>query len=689
MGDISIPGISDKYKTNEIVKSLMAVEKIPLTREQKTLDTYKDQEKAWQDIDKKLTSLQTSIKTLYSFDNPFDNKLSSSSNEDAVTAVANRDAEYGSFKINIKHPATTDRFLSAELDKNMKVPTGNYVFSVGGKSIKMHWTGGKLTDFVKGLNRRGNKVVKASVIGVNEGKSSLLIQSLVTGKDNKLQFIDDAKKFAIDIGMIGPAKSAHFTFGTSKSEIKTPPLDSLEQAQTNMPNISSSKVIIKNGVITIPPRGGAEIKVPANVTSSNDMTIEFDFTQNQIEDITTNINKQFSKPAIPSAGEIQYKDIIIQNEKSDPLLPDNLEVPKTRLFPINSKNVLYAKTSDGKEIKLDPSSYKTDKNGKTHVVLSTKDIPNLSSIFVRNENTGKQFTISGFSAYKTNSKLGYEPKHAISTAQDALFEYDGIKITRPTNDIDDVVPNITLHLHAKTEKPATIDIKPDTKSAKDSLITFVGKYNQAIAEINILTQKKPELISELDYLSDDEQKSETKKLGMFMSDFSLVNAKSSLQNIMSANYRFDDKATITMLSQIGISTNASGGSSGYQESRLRGYLEINEKKLDDVLANNLTDVKKIFGYDSDGDLIIDSGIGYKSNNILKAYVSTGGIIATRTASLDSKIKTSKKKIAELQTQLDDKESDLKSKYGQMESSLNSLQSQQDAINNFSKQNSSN
>ena len=101
------------------------------------------------------------------------------------------------------------------------------------------------------------------------------------------------------------------------------------------------------------------------------------------------------------------------------------------------------------------------------------------------------------------------------------------------------------------------------------------------------------------------------------------------------------------------------------------------------------DVKNIFGFDSDGDLIIDSGIGYKLDKQLTAYVQSGGIFALKTSSLDSKIKSSEQKISRLESQLDDKEADLRNKYGRMEGTLNSLEGQQSTISNFSKQQSRN
>ena len=58
---------------------------------------------------------------------------------------------------------------------------------------------------------------------------------------------------------------------------------------------------------------------------------------------------------------------------------------------------------------------------------------------------------------------GYIPLNPAETAADAKIKYQGITITRPSNTMDDVVPNVTLNIQAKTEKPATITIEPDQK----------------------------------------------------------------------------------------------------------------------------------------------------------------------------------------------------------------------------------
>ena len=118
MAGSSIPGVTDKYKTNETVEKLMQIERIPLTREQQTLETYKKQQDAWRDVNRKVSSLRDSVKSLYSFENPFNNKLTSSTEEYAVTATATRNAAYDTFNIDVIQAATADRFLTSELDED-------------------------------------------------------------------------------------------------------------------------------------------------------------------------------------------------------------------------------------------------------------------------------------------------------------------------------------------------------------------------------------------------------------------------------------------------------------------------------------------------------------------------------------------------------------------------------------------
>lgn len=692
MADISIPGVSNKYRSNETVEGLMKIERIPLNREQETLESYETQQTAWRDINQRMSDLRSSAKSLYSFENPFNNKLADSTDESAITAEPGRDASFGSFKIDVIAPAAADRFISDESDKKSTVPSGIYTYQIGEKTISMPWKGGKLSDFVTSLNKRGGKNLKASLVNVSSSKQALLLESLLTGKENRLVFKDSALSYAIETGMLQKSEKNVVTFANDKSSMTLPNLES--EATEGVPELSLDGVEEKDGNVNLSPRSAFEIQIPDEILADKDSIISFSVSTNQLEhditenqqiisEVSDNSDSAFSEPELPPPGSISFNGVTIFNNPANTFLELEPEKEFVQVEPIIDDSFVYLKNADGTETFFDISQFPVDsETGETQVSFPLSDYPDTVAIIIKNRNTGRSVSVSPMKASpSTEDEFGFEPVHPITVASDAVFKYEGITITRANNSVDDVIPHVTLHINEKTEKTATINIKPDTESAKNALITFIGKYNQTLAELNILSQNKPEVIAELEYLSDEEKESEKKKLGLFQSDYSLSSGKTSLQRAISGNYRYSDDAEITMLSQIGISTNASGSSGSYNASQVRGYLEVDEKKLDSSLENHLDEIKNLFGYDSDGDLIIDSGIGLLIDKQLTAWVQSGGIISSRTASLDTKIQNSKKKIATLETQLQSKESELKRKYAQMESSLNSLQSQSNSIDN--------
>lgn len=684
MAGLNIPGVTDKYNTSATVEKLMQIERIPLTREQNQLDEYKAQKDAWREINTSLTSLRDTTKSLYSFENPFNNKLTTSTDENAITAEATRSASLQSFKIDVIQPASSDRFLTNELPSDYKVPAGIFTYKVGEKQITINWKGGTLKNFSDAINKRGNGVINSMVIGATAGKKTLLIESLKTGKENKLIFENDAKFFAESSGMISPIKKESTSFGNTLAELKS--LPDVRKSNTRMPELSLSRTKLDGDFIKLEPRSAFLTNIPDNIKNNSNYHITFEVRAIPVDDITPELNKKDNNPIIPDSGFAEFGGIVVNNAPSQTLVPVNTN-PLPPVEPIKSSELIYAVMEDGTEkLIFTPNILK---DNETSFDLDLSEYPGIKSIAIKNPNTAYKLEVSSFSTYDSAQSLGFKPNHPVSEANDAIIKYEGITITRPSNTIDDVIPEITLNVKDKTEKTATLEVKADTEASKDALIQFVGKYNQTVAKINILSQTKPEIIEELDYFTDEEKEKSHEQLGMFQTDFSLTSIKSNMQSILSAGYSFSDEATITMLSQIGIATNAAGFSGSYSQSKLRGYLEIDEKKLDSALEKNLDDIKTMFGYDSDGDLIIDSGIAYKLDKQISAYTQTGGILALKTSTLDSKIKSSEARIARLEEQMDDKEAELRSKYSQMEGSLNSLESQQSTIQNFVNQNSNN
>ncbi|MCQ2981434.1 MAG: flagellar filament capping protein FliD [Treponemataceae bacterium] len=678
MADISIPGVNSKYGTNDTIAKLMEAERIPLTREEQNLESLKDQQNTWRGVNRVMSQLRESCRTLYSFDNPFNNKLAESSDEASITASPARNATIESFNISVENIATADRFLSKEIDKDFEVPAGTYSFTVNEKTISFKWKGGKVADFVTSLNRRGGETVKASLIGVSSSSKALLIESLKTGKENTLTFSDAALDLALDTEMLQRSKGSETSFGTKLNDY------------SKTDGLSFKQVKIQDNMVTVPAKSGFTLDLPSKAKDNSDITftVTLENPQTATAETDETINgtaDSANEPVMPDTGMIQYRGIIVYNDSSEYQIakttPEPVELPPS--IQIDEDNsVVFLKTKDGL-IALDPIS---SDNAEQTYSINTEKYPGAESIVIKNNNSMKTvYFTSPTVLERTSGTSGYEPVHPITVADDARVKYEGITMTRSTNKIDDIVPDVTLNLYQPTERQAKITIKPDTEASKEALIKLVANYNDVMTEINILTQNKQEIIDEVEYFTDDEREAAAKHLGMFMADQTLNSSKNALQRIMSGTYR-KEGSDISMLSQIGISTNASTGSTAYSAARLRGYLEIDEKKLDEMLESNIDDIRDLMGFDSDGDLIIDTGIAYMMQQNLQAYVQTGGIIPNRISGLDTKIKASETKIDKLEDQLAAKELQYKRQFGSMESTLNNLESQSDTITNFTNQN---
>jgi len=132
-----IPGVSSKYDSEETIEKLVEAESIPLARMEAERQTYKNQKRAWVSLDQRMVSVRDSARDLYSFENPFNNKIANSSDESVLTATADRTAVEKEVSIRVKRIAAADRFLSRPLPRDYKVPAGLYRFRVGEKEVRI------------------------------------------------------------------------------------------------------------------------------------------------------------------------------------------------------------------------------------------------------------------------------------------------------------------------------------------------------------------------------------------------------------------------------------------------------------------------------------------------------------------------------------------------------------------------
>jgi flagellar hook-associated protein 2 len=666
MSDITIPGVTSKIDTQKMIAALMEVERQPLKRMQADADLLALRKNAWQDLNRSFTTLREGARSLYGFENPFNNRIVDSSDAKSIIATATRTAIDEKLAVAVRRIATADRFLSAPLARDYAVAAGEYVFGIGGKEVRLAYAGGSLRDFADAITRKGGDLVQASVVNDTKDTQVLLVESRKTGAENRLVLSGAAADFGVKIGMLERKTSAAREFALTERAVTAwaKPLDPTQYR-------------LADGVLTLEP--GAELKIPVQpgVALDERMVLELSVKVEVLNDDYT-AAVQPTGPRVPETGTIEFGGVRIESGRSAAPLPA-WEAPKPP-EKVTDPQVLYLESA-GKLVAL-PGLADSAEFQKVTVEVG-KLAGSIESLDLRNRNTHRRVSITDIALVDATQRGDYVPARPVSEAADAEMTIDGITVTRPTNVIDDVVPGVTLTLKAPSKEPVELAVHRDEKTIKDAVLSLVGAYNRIITDVDVLTRKDEAVISEAGYLTDEEKKKAAERLGLLMGETMLTSLKASLQQVMMNAYPTSRARDLALLAQIGIATDLRRPGAGLDRVRLRGYLEVDEAKLEAAIASTPDAIRELFGNDTDGDLVVNTGAAWGLDTLLRPYVQTGGIIPNRVAGTDTAIKRSATEIADYEKRLTAKEAELKRKYGIMEGALSDMEKNAQTLKNFS------
>jgi flagellar hook-associated protein 2 len=659
MSDISIPGVTSKYNTDKMIEALVKAESIPLDRmkaEQKTLQANK---KEWQNVNRLMTTLRSSARLLYSFENPFAERTASSPDA-GISATATREAVEGTTRLQVIQLAQADRFGSKPLTKDYPVPDGNYSFQIGDETIRLRFRGGTAKEFADALTRQGDGKIKGAIIQNRPDSQILLIESLKTGAAWPLQFKDDALKLGLDLGMIteDKGKEARLPLTRDQAAAWTKPLADVK-----------GQILSTGEILTVQAGGELSLPVPADFRIAENMVLEY---QLRAKSRSLSDWKPPAKPEGPLLNPgpgASLKDVSLPDLEMPVTLPD-WQSPKAPEIVTDSRMLFALRGNQS----VDLPEVADSADFQTVTVPIGRQAPDMTALGIRNANTLRDLEIKGVRIYDPAVRGNYKPLNPVSNAQDSQVRLEGIDLYRDTNVLKDAIPGVTLTLNATTEKPVPVKVEPDRKLVKDKLIEYVANYNAVLREINIVTARADtaDIVAEVDFWDDKQKEEAMKRLGMFQGDTTLAMIKSRLQSISSNPYRTADGQSLSLLAQAGISTNASQGG-GVNTAKLRGYLEIDEKTLDRAMAEHFLALRDLFGSDTNGDKLPDTGAGVEIDKYIQPYVQIGGILAAKDSAVDTQIKAKDKEIKDYQAHITDYQADLKNKYGKMEASVNQMQ----------------
>lgn len=673
MSDISIPGVSSKYNTTKLIADLVAAERIRLTRMEEDVKSLETTKSTWRQVNRDLGDLQRSVKALYGFENPFSERNAVSSDERILSATASRTAPFDKYSIIVKQVATADRFITPSIPRSFRVVAGTYTFKVGDESLSLRYRGGSVDDFTQRLSEKGEGLIRATTVRDTSETQVLMIEAIPTGADNRLIFEDDARRLGLETGMMQVAETneGKVSFGDAFSQVMT--------AQGS-PAPTGSLELTEAGML-VKPSASALLPFDSAVPVEDGMVLEYRYRTIEYgeDELTPPIPPGPTWPEVPDGS---FQGLEVQSTpNSFPLPPGKPQLPPEA---VDDWDVFGAQGPTG--VTPLPPIVRSDEFRVVRIEADTLP-PVVDGIILDNGNTRRGVEIADVRLYNPARQGNLEPVNSAGRAGDAVIQFRGIEARRPTNAIDDLVDGLTIDLKRPSPDPVELTVEPDTKTAKEGIIRFVFSYNQLLTRIIVLGSDDPSVIDELEYLSDGERTDLEEQLGSLRGDLSLNQLKNRLQAIVSSPYETREGSDLSLLAQIGISTNASSGNVGgaLDFSKLRGYLEMDEEKLDNVLASDISTVKELFGSDTSGDLIIDSGVAWAVDKYLTPYTQTGGFVNIRITGIDNQIDSTKDDISDYKEYLDDYEANLKRQYGNMEGMLNSLERSSQELDNFSRQ----
>ena len=187
-----------------------------------------------------------------------------------------------------------------------------------------------------------------------------------------------------------------------------------------------------------------------------------------------------------------------------------------------------------------------------------------------------------------NDNTDFTNDNRVQEAKNSEFTYNGVEITRSSNDIDDLIVGATFHLQSTGE--TTINIKQDTDSINQAVSDFVSGYNSLVSKIQDLTK----------YNED------TKEAGIFQNE-SLISSiprdlSSDLFNSFTTqtitkydrnNQPYDETITLNA-TDFGFSMNRTG------------FLDFDSSKFADMLKNNPSETEKFLTDNGAFTKILDS-----------------------------------------------------------------------------------
>lgn len=243
-----------------------------------------------------------------------------------------------------------------------------------------------------------------------------------------------------------------------------------------------------------------------------------------------------------------------------------------------------------------------------------------------------------------DSLLGYDPAgtqnlEQTMAAQNASLTVNGIAITSASNTVSEAIQGVTLTLTSTTATPASLSVARDTAAINTAASGFVDAYNALASQIK----------------SRSAYGTSNSAGGALAGDGTLRTMQDQLRGIFNTPA---SGGALTSLAEVGIA---------FQKD---GSLSLDSSKLNSAISTSFSDVTNLFSS--------STGFATRLDDWARSTLTPGGLIDTRTQSLNNSVKTKNDEIDRLENRM----SALQKKYTTEYTNLNLLLSRMNSTSTY-------
>ncbi|MGZ8546853.1 MAG: flagellar filament capping protein FliD [Sulfuricurvum sp.] len=232
----------------------------------------------------------------------------------------------------------------------------------------------------------------------------------------------------------------------------------------------------------------------------------------------------------------------------------------------------------------------------------------------------------------------------IQAARDASFKYDGITLSRSTNEIKDLIVGVNISL-LQDSGSANISINQDTQAISDELNTFVQSYNSLTTQLTSMTTSD----------------ATAGTVGIFNGDNSINAIAREINRVITSSING------LSLPDFGIDLTQTG-SMTFNSSTFLAKFNADPSASETFLSGSTT-------VDSNGNIQTTDGVFTSMNNLLDRYTKSNGIFANLTTGSATELKALTDSKTRSQALLDARYTTMMARFSQYDSIMTKLANQ--------------